>query len=86
MQGVALPDGADRDIKTDGCVKILSVRDQSAEPTGFAFSGDGRTAFLSVQHSDDDLCAASTDCEDLDDYPTDDIIRITGVRRIWTND
>ena len=25
-----LPDGADRDIKSDGCVKILSVRDRSA--------------------------------------------------------
>lgn len=29
-----LPDGKDRDIKTDGCVKILSVKDSSAEPTG----------------------------------------------------
>ena len=25
-----LPDGADRDIKSDGCVKILSVTDRSA--------------------------------------------------------
>ena len=80
-----LPDGADRDIKSDGCVKILSVRDQSAEPTGFAFTGDGRTAFLSVQHSGDGLCADATDCADLDDYSTDDIIRITGFRRFWSN-
>ena len=37
-----LPDGADRDIKTDGCVKILSVKDTSAEPTGFKFTADGQ--------------------------------------------
>lgn len=40
-----LPDGADRDIKTDGGGKILSVKDTSAEPTGFKFSADGRTAY-----------------------------------------
>lgn len=78
-----LPDGADRNIKSDGCVKILSVKDQSAEPTGFAFSGDGSTAFLAVQHSDDSLCAGGTDCGDVDDYGTDDIVRITGFRQIW---
>jgi hypothetical protein len=69
-----LPDGADRDIKTDGCVKILSVKDTSAEPTGFKFSGDGRTAYLSIQHSND------TNMPKVDDYATDDIIKITGFR------
>lgn len=69
-----LPDGADRDIKTDGCVKILSVKDTSAEPTGFKFSADGRTAYLSIQHSDD------TNMSMVDDYATDDIIKITGFR------
>ncbi len=69
-----LPDGADRDIKTDGCVKILSVKDSSAEPTGFKFSGDGKTAYLSIQHSDD------TNMTKVDDYATDDIIKITGFR------
>jgi hypothetical protein len=69
-----LPDGADRDIKTDGCVKILSVKDTSAEPTGFKFSADGRTAYLSIQHSNDGLMS------NFDDYPTDDIIKITGFR------
>lgn len=67
-----LPDSADRDIKTDGCVKILSVKDQSAEPTGFAFTADGKTAYLSVQHSED------TAMPEADHYPTDDIIVITG--------
>ncbi len=69
-----LPDGADRDIKTDGCVKILSVKDTSAEPTGFKFTADGKTAYLSIQHSDD------TSMPKVDDYATDDIIKITGFR------
>ena len=37
-----LPDGADREIKSDGCIKILSVKDSSAEPTGFFFAPDRR--------------------------------------------
>jgi hypothetical protein len=69
-----LPDGADRDIKTDGCVKILSVKDTSAEPTGFKFTADGRTAYLSIQHSNDGKMSK------FDDYPTDDIIKITGFK------
>lgn len=67
-----LPDGADRDIKTDGCVKVLSVKDQSAEPTGFGFSADGKMAIVSIQHSADDLMPM------VDDYRTDDIVMITG--------
>ncbi|MDN5940821.1 MAG: PhoX family protein [Nitrospira sp.] len=69
-----LPDGADRDIKTDGCVKILSVKDSTAEPTGLKFTSDGRTAFLSIQHSDD------ANMPKVDDYATDDIIKITGFK------
>jgi Bacterial protein of unknown function (DUF839) len=69
-----LPDGADRDIKSDGCVKILSVKDSSAEPTGFFFAADGRTAFVSIQHSNDSLMPK------LDDYGTDDILMITGFK------
>lgn len=69
-----LPDGADRDIKTDGCVKMLSVKDSSAEPTGFIFSADGTTAYVSIQHSDD------TNMPMVDGYGTDDIIKITGFK------
>lgn len=76
-----LPDGRDRDIKTDGCIRILSVKDQSAEPTGFAFTADGRTAYVSIQHSDDAACTAGTDCENVDGYATDDIVKITGWKR-----
>ncbi|MGD8407919.1 MAG: DUF839 domain-containing protein [Thiohalophilus sp.] len=69
-----LPDGADRNIKTDGCVKILSVKDSSAEPTGFMFSADGRTAYVSIQHSQDGLMPQ------VDDYATDDVLKISGFR------
>ena len=69
-----LPDGDDRDIKTDGCVKILSVKDSSAEPTGFKFSADGTTAYLSIQHSND------VNMPLVDGYATDDIIKITGFK------
>ena len=75
-----LKDGADRDIKSDGCVKVLSLTDQSAEPTGFEFTGDGRTAYVVVQHSNDDACTAGTDCAEFDDYPTDDLVKISGFR------
>jgi hypothetical protein len=69
-----LPDGADRNIKTDGCVKILSVKDTSAEPTGFMFSADGKTAYVSIQHSNDG------NMPEVDDYGTDDLLKITGFK------
>jgi hypothetical protein len=75
-----LPDGADRDVKTDGCVRVLSVRDQSAEPTGFAFTADGKTAYFHVQHTNDAACTAGTDCANFDGYPTDDLVKITGFK------
>lgn len=86
-----LPDGNDRDIKTDGCVKVLSVKDQTAEPTGFEFFGDGKSAIVAIQHSDDckerntdDDCVAEWGDEfpeaKFDDYPTDDILVITGFK------
>lgn len=67
-----LPDGTDRDIKSDGCIKVLSVKDSSAEPSGFVFSNDGKTAYVSIQHSNDQ------DMPNFDDYPTDDVLKITG--------
>ena len=69
-----LPDGQDRDIKSDGCVKILSVADSSAEPTGFIFDASGRTAYVTIQHSNDGNMPA------VDGYGTDDVIKITGFK------
>ena len=53
---------------------MLSVKDSSAEPTGFIFSTDGSTAYVSIQHSDD------TNMPMVDGYGTDDIIKITGFK------
>ncbi|HQY43525.1 MAG TPA: hypothetical protein PK450_05035 [Paracoccaceae bacterium] len=71
-----LPDGADRDLQSDGCIRALSVKDTSAEPTGFIFSADGSEAYVSIQHSDD------TAMPKVDDYATDDLVRITGFAAI----
>lgn len=67
-----LPDGTDRDLRSDGCVRVLSVRDSSAEPTGLIFDASGTTAYLVIQHSDDGLMP------EVDGYTTDDIVKITG--------
>ena len=69
-----LPDGADRDLKSDGCIKVLSVMDTSAEPTGFTFAADGLTAYVNIQHSDD------TNVEKVNDYGTDDVLVISGFK------
>ncbi len=69
-----LPDGEDRDIKTDGCVHVFTVKDTSAEPTGFIFSPDGLTAYVSIQHSEDSKVEA------VDGYGTDDLIKVTGFK------
>ena len=47
---MCLPDGKDDDALTDGCVRFASVRDTSAEPTGFIFFGSGEEALVSIQH------------------------------------
>jgi secreted PhoX family phosphatase len=73
---LCLPDGADRNDKTDGCIRVLSVKDTSAEPTGFIFAPDGQSAYLSIQHSDD------TAIPMIDDYGTDDLLLITGFKPV----
>jgi secreted PhoX family phosphatase len=47
---MCLPDGDDRDVQSDGCIRILSLTDTTAEPTGFIFTGSGRTAYVNIQH------------------------------------
>ena len=47
---ICLPDGDDDDVLTDGCVRFASIRDTSAEPTGFIFLGSGESAFVNIQH------------------------------------
>jgi secreted PhoX family phosphatase len=51
---ICLPDGADNDTQSDGCVRFASLRDTSSEPTGFIFLGSGEEAFVSLQHRSTD--------------------------------
>jgi secreted PhoX family phosphatase len=47
---MCLPDGDDDDVLSDGCVRFASIRDTSAEPSGFIFLGSGEEAFVNIQH------------------------------------
>jgi secreted PhoX family phosphatase len=47
---MCLPDGKDDDALTDGCVRFASIRDTTAEPSGFIFFGSGEEALVHVQH------------------------------------
>lgn len=47
---ICLPDGDDDDTLSDGCVRFASVKDTSAEPSGFIFLGSGTSAFVNIQH------------------------------------
>lgn len=52
-----LPDGADRDVQSDGAIKIMSLKDTSSEPTGFIFDATGETAYVNLQHRSTNLGA-----------------------------
>ena len=69
-----LPDGADDNIKSDGCVRLLKIADGSAESTGFLFTPDGTEAYFAIQHSADGNMPL------VDDFQTDDLIRLSGFR------
>jgi len=72
-----LPDGADRDIKTDGCISTLSVVDPNAEPTGFIFDGTGQVAFVDIQHGEEPASLLDWNSNPVNGY-TDDLLMITG--------
>jgi Alkaline phosphatase PhoX len=46
-----LPDGTDNDLQSDGCVRIASLNDPTAETTGGIFDADGDTYYVSIQHN-----------------------------------
>jgi hypothetical protein len=52
-----LPDGADRDVHSDGAIRILSLRDTDFEPTGFIFDASGENAYVHLQHRNTGLGA-----------------------------
>lgn len=47
---ICLPDGKDDDTLSDGCVRFASIRDTTAEPSGFIFFGSGESALVHIQH------------------------------------
>jgi secreted PhoX family phosphatase len=47
---MCLPDGRDKDVMSDGCIRFASLRDTTSEPTGFVFTASGRTAYVNLQH------------------------------------
>lgn len=72
---VCKKDGADSGSYTDGCGRILSVRDNKGEPTGFVLTGDGDTAYLNIQHR------IGTKNE-TEGRQNDDLIKITGLNAL----
>ena len=47
---MCLPDGDDADRLSDGCVRIATLNDLSAEWTGGIFDATGTRLFVVVQH------------------------------------
>ena len=46
-----LPDGADEDLLSDGCIRIATLNDSPAEWTGGVFDANGTHFYVSVQHN-----------------------------------
>jgi Bacterial protein of unknown function (DUF839) len=46
-----LPDGTDPDLQSDGCVRVATLNDLTAEWTGGTFDASGRHFYVSVQHN-----------------------------------
>jgi hypothetical protein len=45
-----LPDGADPDILTDGCLRVMNLKDAEGEFTGIEFLADGRSFLINLSH------------------------------------
>jgi secreted PhoX family phosphatase len=46
-----LPDGADEDLLSDGCIRVATLNDLTAEWTGGIFDATGTRFFVSIQHN-----------------------------------
>ncbi|HVY79714.1 MAG TPA: alkaline phosphatase PhoX [Steroidobacteraceae bacterium] len=46
-----LDDGDDADTLTDGCIRVMSLNDLTAEPTGGFFDATGTHYYVSIQHN-----------------------------------
>ena len=55
-----LPDGADQDLLSDGCIRIATLNDLTAEWTGGIFDASGTHFYVSVQHNISGQATSST--------------------------
>jgi secreted PhoX family phosphatase len=46
-----LPDGADQDLLSDGCIRVATLNDLTAEWTGGIFDASGTHFYVSIQHN-----------------------------------
>jgi secreted PhoX family phosphatase len=46
-----LDDGADNDVLSDGCIRVISLNDLDAESTGGFFDPTGAHYYVSIQHN-----------------------------------
>ncbi len=46
-----LSDGSDQDLQSDGCIRIATLNDLTAEWTGGIFDASGKHFYVSVQHN-----------------------------------
>jgi len=46
-----LDDGKDADTLSDACVRVMTLNDLTAEPTGGFFNGNGKHYYVSIQHN-----------------------------------
>ena len=76
---VCLTDGEDRDLQTDGCVRVLSIVDPEAEPTGIVFESSGEAFYYIVATGEQPDSLLDFETNPLDGF-TADLIRINGFR------
>jgi hypothetical protein len=60
-----LPDGGDVDLLSDGCVRVMTLKDGAAEFTGIQFLGDGKSFLIHVQHRTQDGRAVPETTDEL---------------------
>ena len=66
-----LPDGPDRNTLSDGCVRVMTLKDGNAEFTGIQFLGDGKSFLIHLQHRTQTGRAVQG---------TTDLIQVSGIR------
>jgi hypothetical protein len=60
-----LADGADPDVLSDGCVRVMNLRDGAAEFTGIEFLADGKSFLIHLQHRTQDARAVPGTADEI---------------------